>query len=124
MQLPVDFIVASDVVYGDKVEAWDSLIETIRSISRIGRTTDSPRTVLLMAQTARYPVYERQFYKKLETLGFQKIFHKCISRNATGDLDCSSEADACSEWEWDFDFDACQDTEISFRHQLYGFYCN
>jgi len=76
-----------------------------------------------MAQTARYPVYEKQFYEKLENRGFRRIFHRCISRNASGKLDCGTEADSCSEWEWQHDFDSCDDPEVIKRHQLYGYLC-
>lgn len=124
MQLPVDFIVGSDIVYGDKVDLWDALLVSIEQICRLGRPLGSEgHTVLLMAQTARYPIYERQFYEKLEAQGFRRIFHRCISRDAQGKLNCGSNADSCNEWEWDHDFDSCADTDVVMRHQLYGYLC-
>ena len=143
--ISVNFVVAADVVYGDKEDVWDALRKSIENICRIGKSTSSPtnneesptdnsnngecissdqdRTILLVAQTARYPELEKQFYKNLEDSGFTQIFRRCISRNSESVLDCSFESDACSEWEWENDFDSCDDESISMRHQLFGYLC-
>jgi hypothetical protein len=119
-------IIASDVVYGDNESIWDMLILSIENIAKIGRERHTPnsnnnRTLLLMAQTARYPTSEKKFYKKLKEKGFSLIFHRCISRDAINNLSCSSDAESCNDWEWQFDYDGCEDESITYRHQLYAF---
>ena len=141
----VNFIIAADVVYGDKEIVWDALKKSIENICRIGKTktastnnervctissndegectSEKERTILLVAQTARYPELEKQFYRNLEDSGFKQIFKRCISRSGENVLDCSYKSDACSEWEWENDFDGCDDESISMRHQLLGYFC-
>ena len=146
----VDIIIAADVVYGDNEEVWDSLKHSIESICNIGKgkvkkpstsvesmgscssgssnegeceSKDGKKTLLLLAQTARYPKFEKKFYQNLENSGFLQIFKRCISRNGANILDCSYASDACSEWEWENDFDSCDDESINIRHQLFGYLC-
>ena len=140
----VDVIIAADVVYGDKEDVWDALKNSIESICKIGKvpmtntdkvctvdiasgdrctSKEQKKTILLVAQTARYPELEKKFYQGLEDSGFSQIFRRCISRNKEDVLDCSYESDACTEWEWDNDFDSCGDEGVKMRHQLFGYLC-
>ena len=66
-----DFIVATDVIYGEDRTVWDLLIRSLLALS-------STETILLFGQTSRYSHLERIFYKRLENY-FDKIYSQNIS---------------------------------------------
>eukprot|EP01052_Picozoa_sp_SAG31_P000038 SAG31_NODE_2_length_46263_cov_45.908043_8_plen_187_part_00 len=67
---PPDVIVAADVVFGSDVQVWNQLLCTLDMLTTCCRADahETGSTLLLLAQTTRYP-RERVFFQKL-----QKIF--------------------------------------------------